>query len=625
MRKPRDRTSRTRFRSYRVDSAEGVWTVIISDKEIALASSMLAAPGMYVAVLGAGASASAGIPIASQVTTTMIRRLASARGVEVADDWDASHTWYSATYSEEPTYEGILEKLAAAPGDRGALLEEFFRGRSTSPSKVHEHLAELARRGLIRVFVTTNFDDLMETALRNAGLDPYVVVTNEDAVNAVPLQRHDAVVIHVHGHWQQASSMRNTVDELGAYPDWVADIARDALRGYGRTIVGWAAGHDPELRALLTQHASQRFSCYWIDRANLEGKGAELALSLGAIPIIGSADVVLSNVLAAIENMEQFSRPAVTSDSINLTRAQAAMSRGDIQSVLTTLSAAVGKLESIEALNVTSFESSTPGPIAAVRALEIADAARESVLLVALLALHGDPKLLERWTQHAARLGQGPHTGGSTALIEQQRLPGLLLACCAGVCAAARNDPEMLAAVLESSSVSRVGEADEVPILLYDRLEYAFPAGFGLAAINAYLSDVLVGSGLVAQGEYEEAWDRFEVAWFVYAESVERPPSWMPHTRIQGYTDNYRPLAWPWMNRSYRIDTETQSRLAPHNQIATAERYLNRLNVFAHREAIAHAQSHQAKYPSGIWRIDEVNGGAAYAAARSFLIRAADA
>ena len=111
----------------------------------------------------------------------LIRRVALAQGVENQPDWAA---WYRKETRQEPDYSALLEALAASPEERRAILHSYIEpteedreeGRKI-PTPAHYAIAELVRSGFIRVIVTTNFDRLMENALRERGIEPTIVAS----------------------------------------------------------------------------------------------------------------------------------------------------------------------------------------------------------------------------------------------------------------------------------------------------------------------------------------------------------------------------------------------------------------------------------------------------------------
>lgn len=85
------------------------------------------------------------------------------------------------------------------------------------PGAAHRAIAQLAKRGLIRVILTTNFDRLMERALEEAGAPPQVVASPQGVAGMTPPQHTGVTVIKLHGDYADLE-MRNTIDELNTYP-----------------------------------------------------------------------------------------------------------------------------------------------------------------------------------------------------------------------------------------------------------------------------------------------------------------------------------------------------------------------------------------------------------------------
>lgn len=54
--------------------------------------------------------------------------------------------------------------------------------------------------------LTTNFDRLMETALREVNIEPTVVANAADARGLAPLHTIKCLVIHVHGDYASSPS-----------------------------------------------------------------------------------------------------------------------------------------------------------------------------------------------------------------------------------------------------------------------------------------------------------------------------------------------------------------------------------------------------------------------------------
>lgn len=126
--------------------------------------------GVFAVLLGSGLSRSAEIPTGWEITLDLVRRVATAQGVTDQADWAK---WYNTATGKEPNYSDLLEDIASTPDERRSILhsyieptdEEREQGKKV-PTPAHHAIAALVRAGFIRVIITTNFDRLMENALR---------------------------------------------------------------------------------------------------------------------------------------------------------------------------------------------------------------------------------------------------------------------------------------------------------------------------------------------------------------------------------------------------------------------------------------------------------------------------
>ena len=60
--------------------------------------------------------------------------------------------------------------------------------------------------------MTTNFDRLLEQALKERGVTPTVIAKPSDAEGAAPLAHEEAVILKINGDYK-ASTLKNTADE----------------------------------------------------------------------------------------------------------------------------------------------------------------------------------------------------------------------------------------------------------------------------------------------------------------------------------------------------------------------------------------------------------------------------
>src|SRR5262245_37080957 len=139
------------------------------DPIVRLALALHSNRGAYAVLLGSGVSADAGVPTGWQIVSDLISKVATLEGSVVGDD---PIGWYRARFCEEPDYSKLIDELAKSQTERSLLLRRYFEPTEDErrrgirvPSEAHHALGRLAAKGYISVFLTTNFDRLLEQAL----------------------------------------------------------------------------------------------------------------------------------------------------------------------------------------------------------------------------------------------------------------------------------------------------------------------------------------------------------------------------------------------------------------------------------------------------------------------------
>ncbi len=196
-------------------------SILSGDPITQLAFSMFENKGVYALLLGSGLSRAAGIPTGWEVTLDLVRRVALAQNAENQSDWAK---WYREQNGAEPDYSALLAELAVSPAERRAILHSYIEPDEDDraegnklPTAAHRAIAGLIRDGYVRVIVTTNFDRLLENALREFGVEPTVVTSVDTLSGAEPITHSACYVLKLHGDYKDARIL-NTDEELGAYP-----------------------------------------------------------------------------------------------------------------------------------------------------------------------------------------------------------------------------------------------------------------------------------------------------------------------------------------------------------------------------------------------------------------------
>lgn len=232
-----------------------------------LALSLHHAPGTCAVLVGSGLSRAAGIPTGWEITLDLVRRLAALKGVTDAADWAE---WYRNEFGgAEPNYSTIIDALAKTAAERRALLHRYIEPENgddnRKPTQAHRALARLVKEGAVRVILTTNFDRLIENALRDEGIEPTVITDEHGLAGATPLTHATCTIIKLHGDYLD-TRIKNTDAELAAYHADMDRLLDRVFDEYGLMVVGWSGEWDTALRQALLRASTRRYPLFWASR-----------------------------------------------------------------------------------------------------------------------------------------------------------------------------------------------------------------------------------------------------------------------------------------------------------------------------------------------------------------------
>jgi predicted ATPase len=279
------------------------------DPTVRLALALSSSRGAYAALLGSGVSAAAGIPTGRQIVADLIAKLAALEGTELGDD---PFAWYRGRFGEEPDYSKLLDELATSPTQRSELLRGYFEPTDEQrrqglrvPGVSHHALAHLAARGYITVFVTTNFDRLLEHALERAGVEPTILSTPDSLDGTGALARNRCTVLKVNGDYLD-TRIKNTPAELEFYHPAVERLLDRVLDEYGLIVCGWSADWDTALRRAFERVTTHRYATFWAARKPPTGEAARLfTLRRAELVPIKDADTLFTDLVAKLGALDK--------------------------------------------------------------------------------------------------------------------------------------------------------------------------------------------------------------------------------------------------------------------------------------------------------------------------------
>ncbi len=311
--------------------------------------------GVFAVLLGSGLSRSAEIPTGWEITLDLVRRVAKAQGVADQADWAK---WYTTATGKEPNYSDLLEEIASTPDERRSILHSYIEPNEDEreqgkkvPTPAHHAIAALVRAGFIRVIITTNFDRLMENALREQGIEPTVVASEDALKGAEPLTHSQCYLVKLHGDYKDARIL-NTDSELSVYPARYNQLLDRIFDEHGLIVCGWSGEWDRALKAAFLRTHNRRYPVYWALRGEAgEGTQALIRHRSAKQVAINGADDFFRGLQQRVETLTQSQRQNPLSIDLLISSTKRYLSKPEYRILLDDLithelDAAITKLDS---------------------------------------------------------------------------------------------------------------------------------------------------------------------------------------------------------------------------------------------------------------------------------------
>lgn len=234
--------------------------------------------------LGAGASASAGIPTASDLIWDFKRKIyCSEQRIHPTRVSDLTNRAVQAriqayldekgSYPQvgaENEYAAFFEATYPSPVDRQSFIQQFLTGRVSSYG--HFALAQLMNVDKARVVWTTNFDKLVEdAAARTFGSTSRLTVADlgePQKADAALSREQWPLLVKIHGDFH-SERLKNTTLELQSQDELMRHAFASACQRYGLVIAGYS-GRDSSVMDVVEQAINSgkgfRDGLFWFKR-----------------------------------------------------------------------------------------------------------------------------------------------------------------------------------------------------------------------------------------------------------------------------------------------------------------------------------------------------------------------
>ncbi|WP_287042272.1 SIR2 family protein [Mycobacterium sp.] len=451
---------------------------VLDDPYLPLAFSLYSNPGAYAVMAGAGVSRGAGLPTAWDIVVDLVAQIAEQSGDGTEITSESAAPWYEKRFGVTPSYSEIVERLALTPTERQSLLKGYFEtsagGEKPGPSLAHRSIAKLMEADTIRVVITMNFDRHIEQALRDLQIEPTIVATESDARGLAPLHTVRHCVIHLHGDYLNAASMRNTATELSGYGRHMTALIRRVISDYGLLVAGWSAEHDTALREAVAANYRSIYTMGWISPGDLSPAALALVTNKNALALKAKADDAFGRLADQVTAMRERRTRHPLSLSVAANRIKRELSGRHVAiSSHDVLAAEFEQLSAQPAFHLDRYMDDDYAQYQLYLA-QVVEASRIAAGSVAVLSYWGPESALSWWSLPVQRMARTRLLSGTIALIELPLIPAATIFYCAGLAAAAAGRYALMLEIFEL----RGNKTDRIPRPFYEMLT---PAGVFVA------------------------------------------------------------------------------------------------------------------------------------------------
>jgi len=238
--------------------------------------------GEFCVFIGAGASASAGIPCGKAFRNKILRGLYGETSDETTAEEEFRREFREKIAGQELTLEIILSLLRERYGNSAFRVLQGEVGRNLEPPPGYYSLAYLIRHGFFKVVFTVNLDELLERALdEEIGHGGYNLICETDRFKSrrpIPIEHlKKPLLVKLHGTYTLESTLIVSWEDVQNLPTEKAEFLDYYASNYPLIFVGYS-GRDPDIGAVLRKSSCKPRSrrIFWVSPNNLEKEATEV-------------------------------------------------------------------------------------------------------------------------------------------------------------------------------------------------------------------------------------------------------------------------------------------------------------------------------------------------------------
>jgi len=190
--------------------------------------------------IGAGVSKSSGIPLASEIITSLGDRLYNENNSKITKDENVDNWLKNQPFFDpENPYASILDTAFPNKEERTKYFNTLMEGKS--PTKAHLSIAKLMNHDIITAFLTTNFDRLMEYACLQICQAFPIILLFDKSPQYVNMKSKRPKIFKLHGDYLYGN-IRNLYYELYSVKQSMLEKIKTIINKGPLIVVGYSGG-----------------------------------------------------------------------------------------------------------------------------------------------------------------------------------------------------------------------------------------------------------------------------------------------------------------------------------------------------------------------------------------------
>ena len=210
----------------------------------------------FILFLGAGASWSSGVVMASDLTDDFRKRYIQLYDVSSIDQ----EKWYS----PDTAYASLFERLYPEPSLRRDYIERILE--YAMPGWGYFYLVNLLKQNIFNTVFTTNFDDLLNEAcyLFSSDVRP-ICCAHDSSIRSLRMSSKRPKLIKLHGDFLY-DNIKNTLKELESLEQNMRDKFKQYAREFGIIVIGYSGSIMDTVDSLLADDGNFPHGIFWCVR-----------------------------------------------------------------------------------------------------------------------------------------------------------------------------------------------------------------------------------------------------------------------------------------------------------------------------------------------------------------------